>query len=110
LTKLLFYLILLPVLILPFLELIALIQSYTKNIILSFILPLAASLGGNILVIMNNKYIIYSPINSSMTIMKPILTPFMFDLFNFIIVLGVCIASIIIFSYLIVLRGVRKNG
>ncbi len=109
LTKLLFYLLLLPMLILPFLELIALIQSYTKNIILSFILPLVASFGGNILAIMSNEYIIYSPINSSVAIMKPILTPFMFDMFNFIIVLGVCIASIMIFSYLIVLRGIKGN-
>ena len=109
LSKLLFYLILLPVLILPLLELIALIQSYTKNIILSFILPLVASFGGNVLAIGSNDYIIYSPINSSVAIMKPILTPFMFDLFSFIIVIGVCIASIIIFSYLIVLRGVKRN-
>lgn len=109
LSKLLFYLILLPVLILPLLELIALIQSYTKNIILSFILPLVASFGGNVLAIGSNEYIIFSPINSSVAIMKPILTPFMFDFFNFVIVIGVCVASIIIFSYLTVLRGIKGN-
>ncbi len=107
-NKILFYLFLLPFLIVPFLEIIVLIQSYSKNILFSFILPLVACLMGNALSFNNNEYIVYSPINLPVTILKPIFIPFLLDIFDLIIVSCVFVASLLLFSYLIVIRGMKK--
>lgn len=110
LDNLAFYMVLFPLAVLPYVQLIALIQSFTNNIFLSLIIPFATCLAGNFLYIGSYESIEYSPINLPIAFMNPILSPhFVFEFFNFIIILGVCITSIFIFSYLIFIRGMRKN-
>lgn len=105
------YIFLLPFLLLPYLELIALIQSFSKNIIVSFVLPLIACYVGNFLVIASNSYLIYSPINLTVSILKPIFsTSFLLSIVDFFKIFGVCIVSILIFSYLIFLKGIKYNN
>jgi hypothetical protein len=110
LDNLVFYLLLFPFAVLPYVQLIALIQSFTNNIFLSFIIPFTACLTGNFLYISSYDMLEYSPINLPMAFIKPILSPlFVFECLNFIIILGVCITSILIFSYLIFIRGMNKH-
>lgn len=109
-SKLIYYLILLPFLLLPFLEIIELVQSFTNNIMVSFFLPLIFCYTGNALVIPYYDYMIYSPINLPITLLKSILSSFfIFSSYDFILISCICIASILIFSYLILLRGFNRN-
>lgn len=109
-NKLMLYLLILPFLILPFIEFILLIQSFTKNIVFTFLLPLLACYIGNAIVISKQEFIIFSPINLPLSYLKPIFSPFDLHHANDLtIVTYVCVASILMFSILIVLRGIDKN-
>lgn|GEM_PF-6051952 len=110
LDNLIFYMLLFPLLVLPYLQLIALIQSFTNNIFLSLIIPFTACLTGNFLYMSSYDILKYSPINLPVTFIKPIISPFfIFSILDFVIILGVCITSILVLSYLIFLRGMNRN-